>query len=929
MEEHLEAYHSDIFKKLKRNRPIRHRTRPAEALFFQLDFDDSGAYVEVVNIRGDAVDAPYECYSGPTRDVLKTLDGLQHQKGFHIDWGSPARDRLYLAENEHLIWQLARCDNLVGPDMKPIRFADGDGRISLCIDMKRKYMTAEIGLSHPENGNGRPRLISETHALCGDTLFRIEPIGENFTDLALFETRILPKNLEKYLSLLYSYFQNISVQYEDYHVETGPPKTARPTLIFEKVDPDKTLYLRISNSLTGFEPDFFDHYDITRIVGFNPLEKKMVVREISQEPLYEALAEVERLLKKHRRQNKNADYFVDENLFILPETLARPFIHKDLPQLITRYVMLGAERLKSYKVKPVRPRLDLNLSHGIDFLQGGASLDIEGEKISLFDALSQYGKNSYIRLSDGTNAILNREYMDKLSRIFKKKKDKVKISFFDLPIVEELIDEKIAKASFQRSREIFQGFNTIQKSKPRLPDINAELRSYQKQGFKWLKYLNKNRLGGCLADDMGLGKTIQTLALLGSVYPGESKPSLVVMPKSLLFNWENEIQKFTPQLTRAVYHGPERDLESAKSKQLILTTYAMMRNDIEALKEVPFAYAILDESQNIKNLQSQTSRAAMLLQADHRLALSGTPVENNLGELYALFRFLNPAMFGSVEEFTKFYAVPIQKEDDKEALRELKKKIYPFILRRLKRDVLKDLPDKIEQTLYVDMSEEQTEFYEERRRFYYEMIQTQIARSGIHRSQFFILQAMTELRQIASVPEAKTENAILSPKREVLTAHIEEVVANRHKVLVFANYLHSLECIGEDLDRLGIDYLVMTGATRDRQGLVDRFQKDTDCKVFLMTLKTGGYGINLTAADYIFIYEPWWNQAAENQAVDRTHRIGQDKTVFSYKLIARGSIEEKILELQKLKRKLFEDLITSDGAAIKSLNEDDIRFILG
>ncbi|MFP4350479.1 MAG: DEAD/DEAH box helicase [Desulfococcaceae bacterium] len=929
MEEHLEPYHSDIFDKLKRNRAIRHRSRPAEALFFQLDFDDTGAFIEVVNARGDSVEAPYECYSGPTRDVLKMLDGLRHQKGFRIDWGAPAPDRLYLAENEHLTWQLARCDNLVGPDMAPIRFAEGDGRIAVRIDMKRKYMTAEVGLVHPENGDGRPRLVSETHALCGDTLYRIDPVGENYSDLPLFETRILPKNLEKYLSLLYSYFQNVSVRYEDYRVETGPAKTARPTLVFEKVDSDKTLYLRISTSLSGFEPDFFDHYDVTRIVGLNELEKKMVVREVSQEPLYEALAEVDRLLKKHSKQAKTGDYFVEDNLFVIQEALARPFIHKDLPELITRYVMMGAERLKSYKVKPVKPRLDLNLSHGIDFLQGGAHLDIEGEKISLFDALSQYNKNSYIRLSDGTHAILNREYIDKLSRIFKKKKDKVKISFFDLPIVEELIDEKIAEASFQRSREIFQGFNTIQRTKPRLPEIRAELRSYQKQGFKWLKYLHQNGLGGCLADDMGLGKTIQTLALLGSIYPAETRPSLVVMPKSLLFNWENEIQKFTPQLTCAVYHGPDRDLKAARSKQLILTTYAMMRNDIEAFKEIPFAYVVLDESQNIKNLQSQTSRAAMLLQADHRLALSGTPVENNLGELYSLFRFLNPAMFGSVEDFTKFYAVPIQKEDDKEALRELKKKIYPFILRRLKRDVLKDLPDKIEQTLYVDMSDEQTEFYEERRRFYYDMIQSQIAQSGFNKSRFFILQAMTELRQIASVPEAKTENAIRSPKREILMEQIEEVVANRHKVLVFASFLHSLECIGEDLERLGIDYQVMTGATRDRQELVNRFQKDPDCKAFLMTLKTGGYGINLTAADYIFIYDPWWNQASENQAVDRTHRIGQDKTVFSYKLIARGSIEEKILELQKIKSKLFEDLISSDGAAIKSLSEDDIQFILG
>jgi SNF2 family DNA or RNA helicase len=319
----------------------------------------------------------------------------------------------------------------------------------------------------------------------------------------------------------------------------------------------------------------------------------------------------------------------------------------------------------------------------------------------------------------------------------------------------------------------------------------------------------------------------------------------------------------------------------------------------------------------------------MLLNAKHRLALSGTPIENNLNELYALFRFLNPAMFGSPEEFSRNYAIPVQKNDDKDALHELKKKIYPFILRRLKRDVLKELPEKVEQTLYVDMSDEQKIFYEQRRLFYYETVKAQISRNGIKKSQFFILQALSELRQIASIPESKSENGIISPKREVLVEQILDLVANNHKILVFANYLNALDCIAEDLEKDGIKYLLMTGATRDRKLLVEQFQEDESCKVFLMTLKTGGIGLNLTAADYIFIFDPWWNKAAENQAIDRTHRIGQDKTVFAYKLITRGTIEEKILQLQEKKSELFDRLISSDGASIKSLNETDVEFVLG
>jgi SNF2 family DNA or RNA helicase len=400
---------------------------------------------------------------------------------------------------------------------------------------------------------------------------------------------------------------------------------------------------------------------------------------------------------------------------------------------------------------------------------------------------------------------------------------------------------------------------------------------------------------------MGLGKTLQAIAMLATVYPQQEKSSLIIMPRTLLFNWANEIEKFRPDLTYYLYHGPTRNIEEAQKHQLILTTYATARNDIETFKDEEFYYIILDESQNIKNLDSQISKAAMILKAEHRLALSGTPVENNLGELYALFRFLNPAMFGSGEDFNAQYALPIQRDGDKESLHELKKKIYPFILRRLKQDVLQDLPDKIEQTLFVEMSTEQQTCYEQRRQFYYKTVKEQIKEAGINRSQFFILQALTELRQIASIPESKSDNLIVSPKREVLQEQILDVIAGGHKVLIFANYLHALECVSEDLDQAGIEYLMMTGATRDRETLVQKFQNDDQYKVFLMTLKTGGIGLNLTAADYVFFFDPWWNRSAENQAIDRTHRIGQDKTVFSYKLITKGTIEEKSSNSRPLK----------------------------
>jgi SNF2 family DNA or RNA helicase len=924
------AMPSNIFEQLKRKKSVIPRQKAAvDAVFFQLQFDQAGAYLSVVNEKLEPVDVRYEYYSGHTRDLLRSLEYIHERNSFRIDWERPA-DHVYLAENEYLLWQLQHCDNFLDAKGQPIRFAEDDGRIVVELADADDRLKATVALRHQGNTLKRLRFVAEDHVFANGQIYRTQPLGEHFQDLRHFETTLLPAMLEKYLSLLYSFFEAIAVKYDGYRPTDGPPKHTQPTLVFEKVDADNSLYLRVSSSLPGFDADFFDNYDIAKVAALNDMEKTIVVSDVLHEEIYACFSDIEKMLRKYKRGLKErGGYVVEDNLFIIEENLAKAFIHNELTHLIMRFTIFGAEKLKSYKVQAVTPKLNLSLSHGIDFLEGDAQLEIEGQLISLFDALNQYKKQSYIQLTDGTHAIVNKQYMQKLQRLFKKKKQKVRVSFFDLPLVEELMDENMAQKTFKRSRDIFLGFNELQHQHVTYPELQTELRDYQKQGFKWIAYLHRHALGGCLADDMGLGKTLQAIAILATVYPGEEKSSLIIMPRSLLFNWANEIQKFRPDLTFYTYHGPNRDLEQAKQHHLILTTYATARNDIEQFKDEEFYYIILDESQNIKNLASQTSKAAMLLKSKHRLALSGTPVENNLGELYSLFRFLNPAMFGSVEDFNAHYATPIQRENDKDALHELQKKIYPFILRRLKQDVLQDLPDKIEQTLFVDMTPDQQVFYEQRRLFYYQTVREQIAEHGIRQSQFVILQALTELRQIASTPEAKSDNAVISPKREVLVENVLDVLANGHKVLVFANFLNALDTVGQDLDAHGIDYLLMTGATRERERLVQQFQNDETYKVFLMTLKTGGIGLNLTAADYIFIYDPWWNKAAENQAIDRTHRIGQDKTVFSYKLITRGTIEEKMLKLQELKSDLFDSLIASDSASIKSLDEQDVEFVLG
>ena len=990
----------DIFEKLKKKLSIERGTKSYPKIFFQLKFDEEGgAYIRVIDQKQNEVEVDYRSYSGHDREVLKSLESIKSRNSFRIDWDKPSETngKSYLSEYEFLIWQLQKCDNFVDSDLNPLLFAPGRAEVAMIIDQEQG-LGSRVVLTYQGKEFQHPLLLHESHALADGQIFEIAPIGENFALISLFETQLQPGELERYLSLLYSYFENIGVRYQDYQQVEGPSRQTQPTLIFEKIDPDNSLYLRIANSLSGFGADFFDNYELSKVAVLNELEGKVVISNVMQEDLSPHCHEMNKLLSKYKKALKGEEkieYFMEDNLFIIEENLAQELMRQELPRFLTRFSVFGAEKLKSYKIRASAPKLNLSLKHGIDFLEGEATLDIDGEIIPLFEAISQYRKSSYIQLSDGTQAIINQAYIGKLERIFKKRKNGVGISFFDLPIVEELIEEKIAQESFKKSREIFLGFNALNEAQIPVPELRAPLRPYQEQGYKWLSYLHQHSLGGCLADDMGLGKTFEAIALLSTLYPvhheesgqleesghheeseqleqkkqkkqkkqpkqkkhlkennqseqlehseqleqpeqiehsgrpESSIPSLVVMPKSLLYNWAAEIAKFNPNLTYYIYYAHDRDIEAAKRKNLILTTYGMVRNDIEKFKEEEFSLIILDESQNIKNMNSQISKAVMLLKTQHRLALSGTPIENNLGELYSLFRFLNPAMFGTVKDFTRYYAAPIQQENDAEVVHELKKKIYPFILRRLKKDVLKDLPDKIEQTYFVEMSQPQKKLYDTRRLFYYQTVKEQIGRNGIEKSQFFIFQALSELRQIASIPESKSDGQVHSPKRDVLMENILDSVANGHKILVFANFLSAIDYIGEDLEKEGIEYLVMTGATRDRQALVDRFQRDPRVKVFLMTLKTGGVGLNLTAADTIFIFDPWWNRSAENQAIDRTHRIGQDRTVFSYRLITQASIEEKIMELQGKKSELFDNIISADSASLKSLDETDIEFILG
>ena len=406
------------------------------------------------------------------------------------------------------------------------------------------------------------------------------------------------------------------------------------------------------------------------------------------------------------------------------------------------------------------------------------------------------------------------------------------------------------------------------------------------------------------------------------------RTTLVVVPKSLMFNWRQEAQKFTPDIKVLEYAGLDRAKlrEDFGEFDLILTTYGTLRRDILQLKEVAFDYVILDEAQAIKNSSSQIAKATRLLQARHRIGLSGTPIENHLGDLCSIFEFLNPGMLGRSSAFKLHAADP----ENIETRRILADGLKPLILRRTKRSVASELPEKLEQTLYCEMGPDQQRLYDELKSHYRDSLLGIIADQGLAKSKMHVLEALLRLRQAACHPALlnKSTNEESSAKLDVLIPHLEELIQEGHKTLVFSQFTSMLAIVKKHLDKKGINYEYLDGQTRDRKERVEHFQSDDKCGVFLISLKAGGLGLNLTAADYVFILDPWWNPAVETQAIDRAHRVGQTRPVFAYRLICKGTVEEKIAELQQQKRELADAILEQDNSILQSMTADDLKLLL-
>ncbi len=544
------------------------------------------------------------------------------------------------------------------------------------------------------------------------------------------------------------------------------------------------------------------------------------------------------------------------------------------------------------------------------------------------------GKKEF-KLPNGEIAIIPDTWFSQYTELFhfmKSDKESQHLEKHHLSLVSNMAENHWANVSMSDKIQKLRSFDKIEeKQMPK--GFKGKLRPYQQAGFNWLHFLNEYHFGGCLADDMGLGKTVQTLAILQAEKESEEpKPAtLLVMPTSLLYNWQMEAMKFTPELKVLRYTGSDRnkDVKRFDNYDLVITSYGIIRIDVEVLAEYYFNYIILDESQVIKNPSSNIAKAVGELKAKRRLILTGTPIENSTLDLWSQMNFVNPGLLGSQAFFKQKYLYPIEKLKSEEAAQKLNNIIKPFVMRRHKAQVATDLPGKVEKVQFCDMSAEQKEIYEETKSQYRNLILEQIETQGIAKSQFLLLQGLTKLRQIANHPGlASDDYQGDSGKMADVTYMLENAIGKDHKILIFSQFVKHLGILKKHLEQQKIPYAYLDGSTRNRQEEVRRFQENPNIPLFLISLKAGGLGLNLTAADYVFILDPWWNPAVESQAVDRAYRIGQENKVFIYKFITRGTVEEKILALQESKKQLANSLITTEDSFVKALSKDDIEGLL-
>lgn len=599
------------------------------------------------------------------------------------------------------------------------------------------------------------------------------------------------------------------------------------------------------------------------------------------------------------------------------------------------FSILGFNQLRNNRMNSHKMSVKTSVNSGIDWFEIHAQVNFGDQQVNLKEVQKAVlNKTRYVKLGNGTVGVMPTEWVDKFGSYFRAgviKDDFIKTHHTNFQLIDDLFEKEVlseeATLKLESYREKLSNFQSISETEvPR--KLKATLRDYQKEGLNWLNFLDEFGFGGILADDMGLGKTIQMIAyLLQQQEGGQVDANLVIVPTSLLFNWQVELDKFAPHLKRLVVYGSDRKTKTIDFSKydIVLTSYGTMLSDIEYLKAYTFNCIVLDESQAIKNPSSKRYKAARLLQGRQRLLMTGTPVENNTFDLYAQLSFALPGLFGSAQRFKEEFSTPIDKFQETKRAIELQKKIHPFVLRRTKTQVAKELPEKTEIVLHCEMGTEQRRVYDAYKKEFQIYLNKQESES-LNRNSLHVLQGLMKLRQICNSPALLSDDEYYGDESAKLSVLMEQIgsLKDNHKILVFSQFVGMLELVKEALERENIDYAYLTGKTRNREEQVNNFQEKNNIRVFLISLKAGGTGLNLTKAEYVFLIDPWWNPAVENQAIDRAHRIGQENKVVAVRLITPNTIEEKIMELQSRKKQLVQDLVHTDTSILKQLSKKDL-----
>ncbi len=646
----------------------------------------------------------------------------------------------------------------------------------------------------------------------------------------------------------------------------------------------------------------------------------------------------QQLLEMHFQPRNNRIWFLE------PEE-AIAFLLDAYPKLVSEYRVYGEKALSRYKVRLSQPIISAKVESNEQekWFSLDLSVEYEGQHVPIDKIWKAWTEGKrYVQLKDGSYTSLPESWLKTLgSKLHAmgfdpEKAPKKRFEQYEAPLLDSLLDDLPVAETDSFWNALREKITTFQKisqiDQPR--GLEATLRGYQQQGLSYLNFLREYGFGGILADEMGLGKTIQTLSFIQHmVETGHTGPNLIVVPTSVLPNWDREASKFVPDLRRLIIYGTRRENMFAQiaDADLVITTYALLRRDLEEMQNHEFNSLILDEAQNIKNPNTITARSVRKINAGIRLCLSGTPIENNLFELWSLFEFLMPGFLGSQHSFQRGIIKPI-KDGDTDTLQYLRTRVKPFILRRTKAEVAKDLPPKVENVYYCALADEQQELYGALAKMLKEQVMADVDEKGIAKSQMSILDALLKLRQICCHPRllkldmpGLTTN-LPSGKFDAFKDMITDIVEEGHKVLVFSQFVQMLHIIRSWLQISDIPFCYLDGASKDRFEQVDKFNNSPDIPIFLISLKAGGTGLNLTSADYVIHYDPWWNPAVESQATDRAHRIGQKSQVFSYKMICQNTVEEKILKLQDSKRSVADSIIPGQESW-KSLTRDDLEML--